>query len=98
MDVENAEQFRAFDDEQRGDLVLVEQFQSIVDQRSRRHRLGIVGHEIGGFMLEAAFDVPAEVAIGDHADKFAALIDDPDQAQALRAHFDNDVVNRAPRA
>ena len=47
--------------------------------------LGLARHEDGRRMIEALLDVPAQIAVGDDADQFAAVIGHADHAEALFA-------------
>src|SRR4051812_11701178 len=84
VDVEHADGLLAarvlLDHEKSGDLELVEQCERFVDQIVRPDRLWIPGHELAGTMVEAAFDIAAKVAVGDHSDEIASGIGNADNA------------------
>ena len=81
------------DDEERRNLVLVEQGQRVINQRIGGDRLRIARHEFRGVMSQTALDVPAQVAIRNHPDEVTTLVDHAHQAEPLRRHFDNGVAD-----
>ena len=84
VEMDDADRHVAVDDDQRADVVIVEQAHRRAGQRLPLHRLGLARHDVLDRKLRhVAMEVAGEVAVGDDADQPPCPVDDADAAEAL---------------